>query len=754
MKQLLFLFFPFILFGLEINVDYYQKNNRAGEILTLYNNFAFECVSKQKEVDCFFDNNPSTSVFKTKSRFFKFIPVFGKKFELKILIKKKYIVFSKPDNLYKNPFLKLNNEKKAKKWIIIAGDETLLSKKTPKGLDFYFKDSPKIYIGAVDDKGNPININHQSQDVIAYFKILKGFNANKDETDNIDEFIKNFPNSIFLPDVLYMKMVYLERNNDFEDLIEIGKKWIKKYAYDEHLPKVLLLMAQSYSKMGFLSDATYFFNRIITEYPNTNIADLAKIYLADQLYSVGDSKNAMKLYENVLYSTKNLDTASLAAARLASRYMNKGQFKKAYEYYLKIYDANKKFLLKDKQKAYELAKMLASHKMYSLAINIGEDILKKLKKFDDLYEPLLYNLAKWSDEAGKYKQSLSFINKYLKMFPYGDYSDQISTLRDKVLFNVPDKNVTKQLQYINDIIKNYKGSDIAKKALVKKAKLLFKLKKYGEIFKFINKLQNISKDIFPDKKEFLSKIKKLYFIKLLNEQKCDKAITVMKEYNVSVSKKYDNKIYNCAMETLNYETASVVCNKYLDSPDDKIFIKWMQRKIEVLYRQNDYKDLVSAVDDLCAVKKKGCYKYQLYKFFALWNLKEYKKALKVTMKLDKKKDIRNTDAYINIVRWAIENKDFLLAATYAKKIIDLQDFFKTYPYSPFVDFVYAKYSKNKNEAVKVLKSLLKRVKGENKARALFMLANLTKNQKYLNECIKVKNSTLWKGLCKQAKGLF
>ena len=752
--KLFLLFFPFILFALEINVDYYQKNNKASEILTLYNNDSFKCIPKQKEIDCFFDNTPSTSVFKTKSRFFKFLPVFAKKFELKIVTNKKYIIFSKPDDLYKNSLLKLNNDKKAKKWIIIAGDENILSKRKPRGLDFYFKDSPKIYIGAVDEKDNPININKEANDVRVYFKILKGFNAKKDETDNIDEFIKHYSNSIFLPDVLYMKMVYLEKNNKFEDLIEIGKKWIKKYAYDGHLPKVLLLMAKSYSKMGFLSDASYFFNRIITEYPNTNISDLAKIYLADQLYSVGDSKKAMKLYESVLYSTKNIDTASLAAARLASRYMNKGKFKKAYEYYLKIYNANKKFLLKDKQKAYELAKILASHKMYSLAINIGENVFKKLKKFDDLREPLLYNLAKWSYEGGKYKQALDFINTYLKKFPYGEYADKITALRDKVLFNVPDKNATKQLNYINEVIKNYKDSDIAKKALVKKAEILFKLKKYGEILNFMDKLQQIPKEFFPYKKEFLKKVKKVYFIKLLNEKKCNKAINIMKEYNVSVSKKYDNKIYNCAMQSVNYETASVVCNKYLDSPDNKIFIDWMQKKIEVLYRQNDYKNLVNAIDDLCAVKKKGCYKYQLYKFFALWKLKEYKKALKVTMLLDKKPDIRNTDAYINIVRWAVENKNFLLAATYAKKIIDLQNYFKTYPYSPFVDFVYAKYSKNKSEAIKVLKSLLNRVSGEDKARALFMLANLTKNQKYLDKCLKVKKSTLWKGLCKQALNLF
>jgi tetratricopeptide (TPR) repeat protein len=144
----------------------------------------------------------------------------------------------------------------------------------------------------------------------------------------------------------------------------------------------------------------------------------------------------------------------------------------------------------------------------------------------------------------------------------------------------------------------------------------------------------------------------------------------------------------------------------------------------------------------------------MYKFFALWNLGKYKEALKVAKELEKYKDIKNADAYIKIVNWALENKDYLLAATYAKKIIDLQEKYKSYVYSPFVEFVYAKYTKNKNEAIKILKDLINRIKSEDLARAYYMLANLTKDKKYLKKCIKIKDSTLWRGLCKDALNLF
>jgi len=179
----------------------------------------------------------------------------------------------------------------------------------------------------------------------------------------------------------------------------------------------------------------------------------------------------------------------------------------------------------------------------------------------------------------------------------------------------------------------------------------------------------------------------------------------------------------------------------------------MQRKIKALEGLEDYKNLIIAIDDLCRVKNK-CFIYQLKKFFALWKLKRYKNALKTAKILEKKNDIKNADAFIKIVNYSLEHNDYLTAALYAKKIISLQERFKVYVYSPFVDFVYAKYTKNKKDAINVLKNLISRVKGEDKARAFYLLANLTGKKEYIDKCLNVKDSKLWKNLCKDAKTLF
>jgi len=746
-----FLLFPILLFALEINVDY-GKSRTPYEILTINNDFKFSCKPYKRKVICEFDKVPTTPVFKDKTYFFKITPKFNrKKFIIEIDVKGNYKLYTFKDNLHNSPLITPFKMKNAKKWVIIANEQFLSDKKT-NGLNFYYHHVYLPYVGAINENLEPVKT-QKSQDLMKYFEILKAYKKGLDVRDEIDEFVKKYPKSIFLPDVLYLKLKLLDKNNDSEEVIKLGKEWIKRFAFNEKLPEILLIVGKNYSKMGFVSDASYYYNRIITDYPNTKWAYLAMIYLADQLYMMGNEKDAFNLYKKALYSTTDLDIASLAAARLAQRYMDKGQVKKAIEYYKKIYEANKKFLLKDKRKAYELAQMLANHQIYDLAINIGASLLKKLKKLDDLYEPLLFNLAQWAYEAKKYDLALKYINKYLKEFPYGDYSDAAVALRDKILFNLPENNLTKKLNYIDKIIKNYQG-EIAQKALVEKAKILFKMKRYQDILKIEKKLLDIPDKVFPDKKEFLKKVKEELAKKFLNEGACSAAVELIKKYKIKLDHKWDDKIYECAMKAKAYELASKICNKYLNSPNDEVFVKWMKRKIEALWKMGKYKEVVTAVDDLCQVMKNDCYKYLKYKFFALYKIQKYKDALKVAKEIEKYKKFENVDVYIKIVNWALKSNDNLLAATYAKKIIDLQEKYKAYPYSPFVEFVFAKYTKDKNEAIKVLKNLLPRVKGEDKARALFMLANLTKNKTYLDECLKVKDSKLWRGLCKDAMDLF
>lgn len=66
--MIFFLLFPILLFSLEINVDY-GKDNKSYEILTLYNDFPFECKAQENNITCIFDKVPTTPVFKEEFGF-------------------------------------------------------------------------------------------------------------------------------------------------------------------------------------------------------------------------------------------------------------------------------------------------------------------------------------------------------------------------------------------------------------------------------------------------------------------------------------------------------------------------------------------------------------------------------------------------------------------------------------------------------------------------------------------------------------
>jgi len=749
LKKLLLPFLALPLLALEIVVD----TTKNYSVLTMTNDKTFACKQKDKDTYiCKFFTLPSTPVFSTNTLDFKFEPFFVKnQFYLKIKVKNKSFIKSFSKNLYEGYDKRLKELQLAKKWVIISYKNKLpyLSNKPIEGLKLPLEVDNQFYLKAIDANGNPIDYDTQTGDVIEYFTILKLANKGTLSLDRVDEFLQTYPKSIFIPDVLYLKLKLLDSEGNTDECAALGKEWINKYATNEHLPEVLLILAKNYANQGMMEDATYIYERLFTEYQNSKYAYEGMIYLADELYSAGDSKRAFELYKRAFTNTKDIEVASLAASRIAQRYLDEGNIKESLKYYNRLFKANKKFLLKDINQAYNLANQLAKHNGYKLAIKIGEEILKKLTPDDDLYEPLIYRLAKWSYEDGDFTKTQKYVNIYLNKFPYGDFADEIKDIKDKVLFEIPDKNTTLMLERYNQILEKYPNTDLATKALKKKIELLYKLKKYKQLLSLKN-VEDINKTI-----EFNSA--KNLVIEDLKAKKCDEAIKYYKEYNVTLSKKYDDSLFNCSYQVRAFNIASQVCNKYLLS-DDATALKWLKNKAKVFEAQNNYQKLALIIDDICSLQKTNCYKWKYKQFFAYYNLNKPKQFLKIASELINKDNIKNIDIFMKVVLYAKQTDNTLLAYTYAKKILQLQKKYNTYVQSPFIDFSFVESAKKLNkkaEAIKALEHLITLdIDDESKARAYYMLASLTSKKEYLQKCIKLKNSKTWMPLCKDSLELY
>ena len=750
MYKYFFLFFFIKLFSLEVVVN--TTNDYS--VLTMTNNKKFICKQKdEKTYICRFSTLPSTPVFSTNTVDFKLFPFFDKNiFYMKIITKNSSFIKSFKKNLYEGYDKRLKNLIQAKKWVIISYKKKVpfLSDKPVTGLKFPLEVDTDFYLKAIDANGNPVDYDTQTADVIDYFSILAKYNKHNLSIDRVDEFLQNYPNSIFLPDILYLKLKLLDEEAKPDEIIKIGNSWIKKYAFNEHLPEVLLLLAKNYSNNGMMEDATYMYERLFTEYDGSRYAYEGMVYLADQLYSAGDNKRAFQLYQNALTNTKDKQVALLAASRIAQRYLDEGNIKQSVKYYDKVLKASEDYLLQDKQQAYELANQLAKHNAYKVAIKIVEGILKKIGVDDNLYEPILYRLAKWNYELHNYKKTQKFVNIYLDKMPYGDFADQMKSLNDKVLFEVNDNNSTMMLSRYNKIIEKYKDTPLAKKALIKKLQLLYRLKKYEQVLELSKGFDDVNKTIV--KNSVLNVVKK----SLSNS--CNKAIKYYHEYNLSLPNSYDESLYRCAYKVRDFRTASIVCNRYILDSNRKIALKWLINKAKVFEATRKDKELVLIIDDICNLMKKGCYKWRYKQFFAYYRLNNSDKFLQIASKLLKKDNVKNIDIFMKVVSYAKNQNNTLLVYTYSKKILELQQKYHIFVQSPYIDFTFvdsAKKLDKKDEAIKVLKHLVTlKIDEDKKARAYYLLGSMTKKRVYLEKCIKLKKSQTWMPLCKDSLELY
>jgi hypothetical protein len=753
LKKLIPFFLLTPLFSLEIVVN--SVNNYS--ILNINDKDPFICKQKEKNIYiCKFNKLPSTPVFSTQTVDFKLIPFFDKNnFYLKIKAKNKSIIKAFKKNLYEGYNKRLTPLNQAKKWIIISYKNKLplIYQKPLKGLKFPLEIDMQPFVGAIDANGNPVDYDTQTADVIEYFSIIRQFKKNNLDIDRIDEFLSKYPKSLFVPDVLYLKIKLLDEQNNNEEVIKEANNWIKKYAFNEHLPEVILILAKNYANNADMESATYMYERLFTEYEGTKYAYKGMIYLADELYSAGDNKRAFSLYKKALANTKDLEVASLAASRLAQRYLTEGKIKEAVKYYKKLYKANKKYLLKNKTQVYKLINELADNKEYQLAITIGNDLLKKINIQSDLYEPLMYRLAKWNYETGNFKEAMKFINKYLEKLPYGDFADEMKNLKNKILFQIPDNNSTLMLQRYDEIIKKYKNSELAKKALESKIKLLYKLKKYKQILDLnTTNIKDINKTILINSAKFA-------IIQDLNNSKCFSAIKIYKKFDVKLNKKYDEPLFKCAYKIRDFKLASQIPNKYLILNNDKIVLKWLINKAKIFEAQNDYKDLALIIDDICNIKKTNCYEFKYKQFFAYYNLNQPKKFLSIAAKFLNNDNIKNIDVFSKIILYSQKTNNTLMTYTYSKKILELEKKYNTFIQSPDIDFIFVETAKKlnkKNEAIKTLKNILKlkNIEEDSKAKAYYILSSMTGKKIYLQKCIKLKKSKTWMPLCKQALEVF
>ncbi|NWF65906.1 MAG: tetratricopeptide repeat protein [Campylobacterales bacterium] len=775
------------LFALSVELNSAVVDKQKLNFVHIKHETPFPCIAQKDpfnaivSVECIFDNKPQFNLGKNQTQLLNIeAKIVNDKFKIFIYPTAKLTLEPIDSDLKKYEQISSFKPATCKHWLIIGHEKNLpyinsVEKKNKLSFPVVLKSDTLPYIGPLDIDKNPIFFD-DNKDFSAYLGIKKLFENEEYERliEESDKILASNPDIIFLNEILLFKIKALDKLNQeskYDELIEIGKKWLKIYPADEFVPDVLLIIAQTYTKEGLNLEAKYFFDRILTEHSDSEVSNMAKIFIADEAYKKGDTKNAFTNYTKAMLETKDLQIASIAAVRMGEKYLEQKEFNKSIPYYDKVFSANKEFLFTNLEQSYDLSVALAESTHYEMPIKIALELLEKFQKSDDLYEKNLKNIGDWYALSGELKKALEYYRRYESEFPYGENIDNVKVAIDKLLFELPDDNRTKLHERYDYLIKEYSDDEISKKAFYKKIKLFMDDRNFSAVLAFKRDIANLPETIAPDKFEIVYDAAKNLATNYLKNGECQKSIVLIQDYNVTVDKELNSELYNCSMKSGVYSSAEQIALSMIESHDFDLKLKWLYNLEKAIVKLEKNVDVINVCEDIISLtdnfKKHKEYNDILYDLFDMYiKTKMYDKAILLVKDIETNfsNNYKNIAVYKELVKIFQNRLDYLMVSNYANKIIELQKRYNSYLETPWIEFSLIEALKRlnkENESLKILEELnSKKLEPKDKVRVLYLLGTIyqknsdVRYKDIYQECVDINVTSAWKNLCGDALKLF
>ncbi len=782
-KIFLTLFTPILSFVLEISIDSAKENFIKYSTLHLNDNSKFTCKElknefhETKEIICAFSKRSSKDIKHLEDDFFK-VNTFVQKgtFFLSVKPKKKMKLYANIFDLTKedtffNAEVTLSNS-----WFVIGYDEQfpLFKKDAPSdfAINFPFSmDQDQLpYVGSLDIQGNPVVIK-RVEDVSEYIKVKQYFDQKEYERclDITNDILQRYPNTLFKAELLYYQIKIHAKLKDHDNVIESAKIFLREYSADENVAEVLALIAHAYSKIGMTSDSDYFFDRLFSEHVGSKFAQMGYIYKGEALEESGGASVAEKFYKDALYGTKDVDVAVQAAYHLAMMAFTHSP-KEASKYLEKILQAKPEFFKENLQGSMELMKELSEAKEYQCAADIGSALLNGINATYDEYEELLSLKGLYLANTQHKREALDALNSYMSKFPEGDYYKDVEVAKDQLFFDVEDMNSSVKLTEFNKLIEEYQNDSIGLKAIYEKAKLLNEIGRYDEALALKEELLALDSSTYTETQEIIKQAAIGAMQNSLENKNCENVLIISSEHNVTLSSKWDDGIYECAMMGGDNQLAKRMTQRNIDTSDVQEKEKWLYRYIKVDFAIGNYQDVVQAAKDLITLIEldKSTQYFDVYRilFDTYSRLEKQDAMLEAIVKVEEvfKDNYKDIDRYANMIAVGVAKKDDNMVIKYGRKIYDLQQKTSSHAQTPYVEFSLYQAYMNKDDftnALDVIKSLdTIELPAEIRARQKYLLGSVYSKlwrdeeaKKAYDEAIAADEKSAWAKLAQSAKNI-
>ena len=766
------------LFALDVTINYGKELKEHFSVLNIAHKEPLECQENhdtQGEVThivCTLDRMPIASFSPTETLFFRFWSrVVDGRFYLYVEPKHKIKLFATPSDLKKQAPITKEQPKLSTSWQVIGYKEIIpflndyANQAKPKGLNFPIKiiKNKELFFKDLDIDRGPLHYD-EGEDFEAYnhIKTLINNHNHIEAVKAIDETLIAYPQTIFTKDLLLYRLRALEHFDSVENsdmIVDMGIKWIKKYPTDSNVPEVLYYLGNAYADMKIPNEAKYYFERTISEYPESRYMPLSKMALAKNFNTGPDSNVASKLFAQAYQEAKDLDSASAIAiewSKFRLQNHDKGQAQKLLETMLKV---NPSYITKYPIKSYEFLKFLAEEQLFLIAAQLGEYLYDNLPNDDVSAEDLLNNVSLWYQGANATQDAHRINKMFLQEFEHRPKAEEVKDRDDKLLFALAqDESADSKIEKYDYIIENYANSPEQEKALSLKAQTLFGEGKYQEVLALKDMLKN---------DPIIGESYSALLHQSLKDNDCKQASNYYLQYpNASLQESEKMPLFDCLYAlALNKQAAQISQNMAQSSKDVEQKLAWLYRDTLNFAKLGDEKSTARAGRDTLTLAK-SLKKTQYYDVgFTLFN---------TLSSLDDKEGMLQTYAFLKetqadnpkmlqvnlaLLKNAESQKDELGIEIYAKDILRLQNLTNDTADSPYVDFALAQsYIRTQrfDETINVLDKLLKKdINDDNKQKALYLKGSVLKtsgqdSQTAFEQCVNINYEGAWKSLCAQA----
>lgn len=741
MKKILFFFLVLNSFAFEVFLNTGKENNTQIDILHIKDEQDINCLTLQ-------DNN--TNIYYKCSvlgraklianqdlKLFKIV-FQNKKEKLDIFIypKTQSLILPLDENDFLKKEIKNKTSDKSKYWSIIFYPDYKV-KNAVNGLDFdvLYPNLNLPFVGGLDLDKNPVNISDNA-DISTYLD-LKKFYESKKYKELLDlslQAINKYGKSIFLSEFYLYKIramvELLHQDSTYADeIIKDVKDYAKKFASSENYPETLQLLIKTYLKIEQSSNAQYFIDILNNEHPNSYYTKLANLDYADYLLAHNKKQQASLLYNNTLFTSNSTTLASKAAIALARINISDKKIAEAKEFVLKVFNANKPFLLEDKEKTIALADDFYNNKLYDIAAVIYEFVLDNSNSQNQYYEKSLKNLALSLSKIKEYDKAQKYLNEYKKLYSNGEYLSVIDEAIDLLYFHSKETDSFKLHEYYKLLMAKY-DNEISDRALLEEVKLLFKEKEYTQILNYDKKIKKLENNVLSD---LFDKSLKILIDSSLKTKDCDIALDLIKDYDFNEFAKLNNKksLVVCLIRKYEDDLAFKAASEFIN--EDDIF--YSIKQAQILFKKQEYKESIKILNKTLK-SRKSIYKDEYFDIYSTLSLSylrlnDYNNAIFNLKKLEKiSNDFKIVEIYNEFLAYFNKNKMPLSIITYGQKAIDIQNKIGVNLYSPELEFITLDALISKNEfkkAEEIVKDLLKlKLDDSDYTRALFLQAKIYK----------------------------